>query len=252
MDSEQLRVLRRIGAVKKQLGSALSSEGGNVSGGLDVKDKLTAAGGMAVTGGMKVSGQIRAAGAFSAGNGRLVVPSDGAGTLKLTGAVEAGGRLVVPADSASDITIDGHRIWHTGSMEVEYGTWTPTLYGQTVVGSPVYSTRAGAYARTGNLCVVNYLVTVASKGGMAGRIRIGGLPFIANYGSTDSEQFMSTTGGLVYSGALGLVARSYGGSASFSIMIRRYSSGLVLTYAEDGHLTDGVQFKGTLIYRTEG
>ncbi len=115
MDSEQLRVFRRISAVKKQLGTALSSEGGSVSGGLDVKDKLTAAGGMAVTGGMKVSGQIRAAGAFSAGNGRLVVPSDGAGTLKLTGAVEAGGRLVVPADSASDITIDGHRIWHAGN-----------------------------------------------------------------------------------------------------------------------------------------
>ena len=115
MDSGQLRILRRIGAVRKQLGSALSKEGGSVWGGLNVGDKLTAAGGMAVTGGMKVSGQIRAAGAFSAGNGRLVVPSDGAGTLKLTGAVEAGGRLVVPLGSGEDVSIDGKKVWHAGN-----------------------------------------------------------------------------------------------------------------------------------------
>lgn len=250
MDSEKLRLLRRIGAVGKE---ALKSTGGRVTGGLEVAEKLTAAGGMAVDGGMNVSGLFKAAGAFTAGGGRLVVPADGAGVMKLKGALEAGGgRLRVPADSAGDITIDGHSIWHTGSMNVEWGTWTPMVYGQTVTGSAVYSTRAGSYARTGNICVANYMVTVSSKGGMAGRIRIGGLPFVPNYGNTDNEQFMSTASGVVYSGALGLVARSYGGSSSFSIMIRRYSTGLLLTYAEDTHLTDGVQFKGTLIYRTEG
>ncbi len=93
MDSEQLRLLRRIGAVRKQLGTALSLTGGSVSGGLDVKQKLTAAGGMAVTGGIKVSGQIRTAGALSAGNGRLVVSSD----------------------SGEDVSIDGKKVWHAGN-----------------------------------------------------------------------------------------------------------------------------------------
>jgi hypothetical protein len=61
----------------------------------------------------------------------------------------------------------------------ESGSWTPTLYGATTAGTPTYTYRAGHYTKVGQLVTLSGVIQISAKGGMAGDIRIGGLPFTA-------------------------------------------------------------------------
>lgn len=66
------------------------------------------------------------------------------------------------------------------------GTWTPVLIGNTTAGSPTYTTQTGNYFRIGRLIYLDFIIAILAKGGMAGSIRITGLPFTGITGSDHS------------------------------------------------------------------
>lgn len=62
--------------------------------------------------------------------------------------------------------------------QISSGVWTPTLFGDSTAGSPTYTQQAGMWYKIGELVVILLLIQISSKGGMAGNVRVGGLPFI--------------------------------------------------------------------------
>ncbi len=226
MDSEQLRILRRFEAVKKQLGNALKAEGGKVSGDLEVTEQLRAAGGMKVDGGMKVTGRFSTAGTFSAGNGRLVVPAGSTGALKLIGALEAGGgRLVLPSNSAQDMTLDGEKIWDAGNMAAEDGTWTPVLTGSTG-GSCTMDRQAGEYQIIGNTCLLWFRVRMTAKGTVSGNVVISGIP-VAGSNTIDANVGSGTCSNVTVSGLVEIIPVIGAASTVVSVWKKTSVSGLI-------------------------
>lgn len=84
------------------------------------------------------------------------------------------------AVNGGNLTWRGSRVWDAAAIPYETGTWTPALYGATTPGSPVYASLWGIYRRIGNVVHVMGRVSISSKGGMEGALRIGGLPFVSN------------------------------------------------------------------------
>jgi oligoribonuclease (3'-5' exoribonuclease) len=61
----------------------------------------------------------------------------------------------------------------------ESGTWTPTIRGNTGVGSNVYAAQVGRYVKTGKIVVLSFRVVLSEKDvAMTGVVLIGGLPFL--------------------------------------------------------------------------
>jgi hypothetical protein len=60
--------------------------------------------------------------------------------------------------------------------DYEEGTWTPTYFGATTVGTTSYTFRNGTYTKIGNLVHATAIIGVSSATG-TGNARIGGLPF---------------------------------------------------------------------------
>lgn len=63
--------------------------------------------------------------------------------------------------------------------DYEEGTFTPTLYGETTAGSPTYVAQIGKYTKIGNCVYYLATVRISAKGGLAGNVMIGALPFTA-------------------------------------------------------------------------
>ena len=59
----------------------------------------------------------------------------------------------------------------------EEGTFTPTFLGSTTAGTPTYAVQTGIYTRIGRIINFNVRLQISALGGMAGGLRIGGLPF---------------------------------------------------------------------------
>jgi hypothetical protein len=57
------------------------------------------------------------------------------------------------------------------------GSWTPTLYGSATAGAPTYTANVGSYEQIGRLVVARFNIAISALGGMAGTVRIGGLPY---------------------------------------------------------------------------
>lgn len=55
-------------------------------------------------------------------------------------------------------------------------SFTPTLVGSTVAGTPTYTNQIGRYTKIFDLVFVQGQVTISAIGGMTGNVRIGGLP----------------------------------------------------------------------------
>ena len=84
--------------------------------------------------------------------------------------------------------------------QVSSGTWTPTIFGETVAGSPVYTEHDGEWVKIGNMVFIVFTVYITSKGGMTGNLHLGGLPFSAS----------KRWGGGLCSFAYGLPTSTYG------------------------------------------
>lgn len=59
----------------------------------------------------------------------------------------------------------------------EEGSWTPSISGATVAGTPVYGVRYGRYTRIGNLCYCMFRIALNNKADMDGQLVVSGFPF---------------------------------------------------------------------------
>ena len=135
-------------------------------------------------------------------------------------------------------------------MEVEEGAWAPILYGHTTAGTPTYIVQVGEYLRIGRLCYASYNVIISNKGGIVGRIRIGGLPFPMWFGSgADNEQATVASANGVTSSSLGLAARLFGDSTFINVMRSFYNTTLQLGYLQNTDVNDALQLKGVAVYK---
>jgi hypothetical protein len=57
--------------------------------------------------------------------------------------------------------------------------FTPTLYGGTTAGTPTYTIQQGQYTKTGNVVHFKLRIDFTAKTGIAGALKIGGLPFLS-------------------------------------------------------------------------
>ena len=130
----------------------------------------------------------------------------------------------------------------------EEGTWTPTLFGTTTVGTPTYDFQDGTYTRIGNQVHIQFRLGITAKGGMVGSIRIGGLPFntASTYysgGITGWRAGISITSGdnLVLHGTLN----------QNNIRIQRTTNTSVGTLV-DTQITDAFELRGAaMTYKTD-
>jgi hypothetical protein len=84
------------------------------------------------------------------------------------------------------------------------GTWTPTLYGDTTAGSPTYTARDGYFYKIGKLVAVYFMVQLSAKGGMAGNVSVGGLPFAGTAYGCGSVLIPASSGFTLPTGGAGL------------------------------------------------
>jgi hypothetical protein len=82
------------------------------------------------------------------------------------------------AINGGHLTWRGSRVWDAAAIPYEFGTWTLTLYGAASAGAPTYGARSGSFQRIGKMCLITGAVSISAKGGMAGALRIGGLPYV--------------------------------------------------------------------------
>nr|DAG11727.1 MAG TPA: hypothetical protein [Caudoviricetes sp.] len=83
--------------------------------------------------------------------------------------------------------------------QVSSGNFTPYFYGADTAGSPTYTLQDGSYYKIGQLVIVRIMLRISAKGGMAGRLLIGGWPF-APRGGGDGPIVLNDTTGFSLSG----------------------------------------------------
>lgn len=114
------------------------------------------------------------------------------------------GNLHVPATS----TINNGKVLKAGStagslswgtltdsdIGAKTGIWTPTIYGSTTVGTPTYTSQSGTYYKIGSLVYLYFSIAISAKGGIAGNICFGGLPFaLSGRGFLDISSYVGLT-----------------------------------------------------------
>lgn len=60
------------------------------------------------------------------------------------------------------------------------GEFSPTIFGSSTAGTPTYVAQLGKFTRIGNRVWGTVYLQISNKGGIAGDVRIGNLPFNAN------------------------------------------------------------------------
>lgn len=100
---------------------------------------------------------------------------------------------------------------------VPTGTFQLTLVG-TGGGTPTYTARSGAYAKSGNVLQAGGRVTLSSKGSLAGTIILRGFPYISNANAQQGALWVPFYGGLAIS------------IASLGGYVGNGSSDIVMTY----------------------
>lgn len=65
--------------------------------------------------------------------------------------------------------------------------WTPTIFGSTAAGTPTYGSRFGTGERFGTWIIARFQITLTSKTGISGEIRIGGLPYTVEFGAVEAN-----------------------------------------------------------------
>ena len=107
----------------------------------------------------------------------------------------------------------------------EEGTFTPTFFGTTTAGTPTYSAQKGAYTRIGRAVYFSIYLNISNKGGMAGNLQIGGLPFAANSNSYYTGCSVAELAGFTMAAGQTYLTAESGGGTTTSIIL--YNSGAV-------------------------
>ena len=133
---------------------------------------------------------------FTSGGNRAMIDF-GANYMRL-GGLTGGGSAVngikfIKPDGGEAAILDSDGLKFNGDTaaanaldDYEEGDWTPTLYGSSTTGVPVYGTTRGRYNKIGNNITVSFRVSVSSwTTAPSGTLCIGGLPY--DNGSASQE-----------------------------------------------------------------
>lgn len=73
-------------------------------------------------------------------------------------------------------------------LQAQYssGTWTPTLQGSTLGGTPTYALQSGTWERVGRMVTARFSVAISALGGPTGNMQISGLPFTSVNSANDN------------------------------------------------------------------
>lgn len=135
------------------------------------------------------------------------------------------------------------------ALTEESGTWTPVLYGGTTAGSPTTVVMSGTYRKVGKQVTATYRVKISAKGGIVGKLYIGGLPFAVNSDSSNRvNAIFDAVAGMV-TGTGVPVVRVVSGVSVIEIM-RVSATFTVPGDATDANITDAFECRGTIIYLT--
>jgi len=178
----------------------------------------------------------------TSGNVGIGVVSPGA-TLDINGGLSVqGGQIKFPA--AQNASADANTL-----DDYEEGTWTATLYGGTTAGSPTYVRQTGYYTKVGDVVHCTLYLEISAKGGLAGEVRIGGLPFTTS-NSTDAYSTVSV--GYVDGAAItaGYAVTGYPGIGGDYIYLRLWDATTGTTTLQDTEITDSFRIILSATYKT--
>lgn len=87
--------------------------------------------------------------------------------------------------NAMQYEVNGTLIGVANMSDYAQGPWTPTIFGGTTPGTPIYSVASGTYEKIGRQVTVRFYLSPANLGGAAGLANIGGLPYPSGAGTND-------------------------------------------------------------------
>lgn len=155
------------------------------------------------------------------------------------------------AHLAEDVLDGVHGMGRIASQDYEQGNWTPQIIG-TISGSALLDSEltVGSYVRAGNLVYLNLHIALTSKNGIAGSVRISGLPFVIQ-GISPSDNpvavFSSYLNATPPSGAIQLVNRSLRGTSN--IDLRWQKSDATIADVSVNDISDTFLIRGQMVYK---
>ncbi len=160
------------------------------------------------------------------------------GSVSMTGALTLPGAPTEELHAATKKYVDDKQ---------ETGTWDPTIYGSSTAGTPSYvSSTEGTYIKTGKLIFITMHIRITAKGGLAGNVRVGGLPFTPNV----STQNLMTAAALTLTNAVGIYAHTSESQTYLDLGFETCTSG-ALTYVlmTDAQLGNTADIYGSFTYQ---
>ena len=152
---------------------------------------------------------------------------------------------------AGDITASGISFGNENLEDYDEGSFTPILLGLGTAGTPTYVQQVGRYTRIGNMVFFDIRLRISNKGGMAGDVAIGGLPFtISNAGVTNILTYMNVAVGFgvtTTNDGYNLVYQADDGEAFFKL---QESDGTTLADIDAADLTDTARLRFSGFYTT--
>jgi hypothetical protein len=70
--------------------------------------------------------------------------------------------------------------------QYSFGTWTPSLQGSTLGGTPTYTIQSGTWEKVGRMVTARFSVATSALGGPTGSMQISGLPFTSVNSANDN------------------------------------------------------------------
>lgn len=179
------------------------------------------------------------------GRCKLFLTPDGSATPGLVCTWNNAGDLAMAAGNT--ITVPGGIIFANETLaNYDEGTWTPTIFGDSVGGSPTYSNQVGLFTRVGRLVYAVFRVTISAKNTTAGNIGVGGLPFTANATAAASAAFSYLDGATFPAGRTHI--GGYQQPSTTYITLYFSGSGVAPSRIDAANVTDALDIIGSVIY----
>ena len=143
------------------------------------------------------------------------------------------------------ITFNGDTAAANRLDDYEEGTFTPTVYGQTTTGVPVYGGQSGYYVKVGQHVTVSFYINVTSwTTAPAGPLRFNGMPFACNNFQSAMGNLMTDDLNHDYSGHLSIYFAA--GTTNPYLYWSRDNAG----WATQSVTSEAMKFYATITYRS--
>lgn len=129
----------------------------------------------------------------------------------------------------------------------EEGSFSPTMFGSTTAGTPIYAVNSARYVRIGKLVTCWIRITLTSRGGMVGQIRIDGLPYNVRNAVENRAQFNYTSLAAGYS-ITGIAVSGWAVNNANDIYLTRSTTTSGTTSLLESDITDSFSLYGTVSY----